>query len=111
MGIVYRESKSRRGGLPIEMILTDGSRLIEPRLVSSDPYFDYSHLFRSLLKMPAMGIEFYENGKPLCALQYYGGAKYRPKRIVINHMVVAYGCIRDWMQIQNLYLQQPCQRY
>ena len=78
--LFIEKASQEGGGLPIEMILTDGSRLIEPRLVSSDPYFDYSHLFRSLLKMPAMGIEFYENGKPLCALQYYGGAKYRPKK-------------------------------
>lgn len=77
--LFIEKASQEGGGFPVEMILTDGFRVIEPRFVTSDPYFDYSHLFRSLLKMPAMGIEFYENGKSLCALQYYGGVEYRPK--------------------------------
>lgn len=68
------------GGLPIAMMLTDGVRIIDPVMVTSDANFDYDHPFRSMLKMPAMGIEFFENGQSLCALQYFGVAAYRPNR-------------------------------
>jgi hypothetical protein len=65
--------KERR--FPIEMLLTDGVKLINAISVSSDMYFDYAHPFRSMLKMPSMGVEFFENGVSICAVQYDAGAQ------------------------------------
>jgi hypothetical protein len=75
------------------MILTDGENVVELVSASSDAHFDYTHPKRSLRKMPAMGVEFFENGKSICALQYDAG--------LVCHSTIgtqlSYGC-KVWMR-------------
>ncbi len=66
------KGKGRR--FPIDMLLTDGVKYINIASVSSDLYFDYAHPLRSLRKMPAMGAEFMDDGKSICAVQFDAGA-------------------------------------
>ena len=59
---------------PVEMLLANGKKSINLINVSSDAQFAYSRPLRSLKKMPSMGVEFFQNGKSVCALQYDSGA-------------------------------------
>lgn len=68
------KGKGKERKFPIEMLLTDGVKFINITTVSSDLYFDYSHPLRSMLKMPAMGVEFMDSGKSICAVQFDAGA-------------------------------------
>lgn len=68
------ERKGNDNKFIFEMLLTDGVKYINVTSVSSDMYFDYSHPLKSMLKMPAMGFEFFDNGKSICAVQYDTGA-------------------------------------
>ncbi len=61
--------------LPVEMLMTDGTKNINILQVSSDANFDYSHLLRYLKNMPAMGFEFLDQGRSLCAIQFGSGGE------------------------------------
>jgi hypothetical protein len=87
------KGKEHRRRLPIKMILTDGENVIELVGASSDAHFDYTHPKRSLRKMPAMGVEFFENGKSICALQYDAGLACPSP----SDMQQSYGC-KVWMR-------------
>ena len=68
------KGKGKERRFPIKMLLTDGVKYINITSVSSDLYFDYSHPLRSMLKMPAMGFEFFDDGRSIGAVQYDVGA-------------------------------------
>jgi len=53
-----------------EGILTNEERVISIIFISSNQNNNDSRM------LPAMGYEFYENGKAICAMQYYGGGAF-----------------------------------
>lgn len=85
--------RGKEGLFPISMLLTDGTRHIQLASVSSDLHFDYAHPIKSLRMMPSMGVEFYENGKSIGALQYDSGAA----NYVHSASQHSFGCIA-WMR-------------
>jgi hypothetical protein len=56
------------------MVLTNGEQMFELFTVTSDAYFDYKRPYKSLRDSPRMGVEFFENGVMICAVQYDAGA-------------------------------------
>jgi hypothetical protein len=68
------KSRGNRWKPPIDMFLTNETKTINLYHVTSDADYDYSHPFRRLGNMPAMGIEIIDFKKPLCAILYDSGA-------------------------------------
>ena len=58
---------------PVEMHLTCRDKKIKLVNVSSNAHFNDSNPYRNRKKIPALGIEFFQDGKSVCAIQYDSG--------------------------------------
>jgi len=86
------KAKGNQWKPPIDLFLTNGVKTFNLYHVSSDAYFDYSHPHPYRKNRPAMGVEFFEGTKALCAVQYDAG--------VANNLdlgpIQSFGC-KAWM--------------
>lgn len=74
--LVFRFETTNERSEQNETYLTDGKRKIEIYAISSAKKGEH-------VQLPALGYEFVENGKALCAVQYYGGGLFGTNKNVI----------------------------